>query len=273
MILGFHRPRTVAEALRLRAELGDGVAWLGGGGELNQPRPGCSPEHLVSLDALGLDRVLAVPGAVEIGATCTLQRVLDAPQVPAALREAIGHVQNRNARNLATIGGHLSTSRPTAAAVPALGALEAVVVVADPGGAPVDVPVLDHAGGPRTALVLAVRVPLPPPGRRLRVARFAHTANDVSVATVAVALDRDGDAVRRARIVAGGVDLRPVRLETLERAIEGRPLPDTGVRVDEVEAQVHPRDDLTGSAAWKRRILAVLVVRALAAAWHDAEVV
>ena len=69
MPTGFHRPASVPEALELNATLGEATYFLAGGTELNQKHCPAQPQHLVSLEDLGLGGIAAAIGheAIAIG--------------------------------------------------------------------------------------------------------------------------------------------------------------------------------------------------------------
>jgi putative selenate reductase FAD-binding subunit len=256
----------VEEALRLKADLGDEAAWLGGGTSLLAED--LLPEHVVALSALGLDTVEATPAALRLGATCTLGRLLEDPATPLCIRQAIRHVNNRNVRNQATIGGHVAAGRSCGNVLPVLVALDAVLEVAGREEAG-EVPLTAWLAGDREGLVTAVRVPRSDPPRAVAVGRYARTANAVSVATAAVVLGREGECLSRPAVAVGGVGPHVVRLRALEVALDGLLLP--GIEVLEARAApaLRPVDDLRGSAAWKRRVAATLVARTVHAAWRE----
>jgi len=57
MIEHFHRPGSVREAVALMRKLRGRAAFLAGGTSLNSLEARVHPEHAISLDGLGLDRV------------------------------------------------------------------------------------------------------------------------------------------------------------------------------------------------------------------------
>jgi CO/xanthine dehydrogenase FAD-binding subunit len=88
MIVEYHRPETLETALDLLARPGVVTVPLGGGTILNQPSP--DPVAVVDLQALGLNNLEEKWKKLQLGATVTLQRLLDFEIVP-ALKAAIRH--------------------------------------------------------------------------------------------------------------------------------------------------------------------------------------
>ncbi|HEX2996656.1 MAG TPA: FAD binding domain-containing protein [Anaerolineales bacterium] len=115
MITVYHRPKTLDEALTLLTQ--PNMVPLGGGTLLAHPTP--DPVEAVDLQALGLDTIEKSGNNLEIGATVTLQHLLESEHCPEALKSALKLEAPLNLRNAATVAGTLVTSdgRSTFAAV------------------------------------------------------------------------------------------------------------------------------------------------------------
>src|SRR5512138_3398265 len=103
MILAYHRPKTLDEALTLLTQ--PNAVPLGGGTLLAQAEP--DPVEAVDLQALGLDSVKKQGNSLEIGATVTLQQLLESEHCPEALKSALKLEAPLNLRNAATLAGTL----------------------------------------------------------------------------------------------------------------------------------------------------------------------
>ena len=103
MITTYHRPRTLDEALTLLTRP-DPVP-LGGGTLLS--RPAVDSIEVVDLQALGLDTVKKNGNNLEIGATATLQALLESEHIPEAMKTALKLEAPLNIRNSATVAGTL----------------------------------------------------------------------------------------------------------------------------------------------------------------------
>lgn len=106
MITTYHRPQTLDEALTLLA--GSNARPLGGGTLLSRPQT--DSVEVVDLQSLGLDSVNKKGNDLEIGATATLQALLENGNCPEALKSAIKLEAPINIRNSATIAGTLVSS-------------------------------------------------------------------------------------------------------------------------------------------------------------------
>ncbi len=105
MITIYHRPQTLEEALTLLAQ--PNTVPLGGGTLLAARHPTADSVQAVDLQSLGLDSLTKKGNDLEIGATCTLQTLLENENCPEALKAAIKLEAPINTRNSATTAGTL----------------------------------------------------------------------------------------------------------------------------------------------------------------------
>ncbi|MGB9113561.1 MAG: FAD binding domain-containing protein [Acidimicrobiales bacterium] len=123
----YSRPRELGEALRLLEQ--SGAVAVGGGTEVNS-HDHDQPIAVVDLQELGLDGIeLREPSALHIGATVTLQSLLEHADVPVALRDAARREVPSSLRSRATVGGSVCGQRLDSEVVAALLMHEAVAVV------------------------------------------------------------------------------------------------------------------------------------------------
>ncbi len=105
MIIQYHRPRTLEEALALLSH--PDTRPLGGGTVLTQKSK--ESFSVVDLQALGLDKLHESGNELEIGAATHLQTLLESPLVTKALQAAIRLETPLNLRNMGTVAGTLMT--------------------------------------------------------------------------------------------------------------------------------------------------------------------
>ncbi len=125
MITDYHRPQTLDEALTLLSR--PNVLPLGGGTLLSHPAP--DPVSVVDLQLLGLDSLRVKGNELEIGATVTLQQLLESEHCPEALKSALKLEAPINLRNSATIAGTLVTCDGRSPFATSLLALDAKMTV------------------------------------------------------------------------------------------------------------------------------------------------
>lgn len=106
MISTYHRPQTLDEALTLLTQ--PNTVPLGGGTLLSKATT--DSVAVVDLQRLGLGSLRANGNELVIGATSTLQSLLESEHTPAALKSALKLEAPLNIRNTATVAGTLVTS-------------------------------------------------------------------------------------------------------------------------------------------------------------------
>ena len=271
----YHRPLTLEEAWRLRAEE-PGARLVAGGTDLMvkmMKRRFAVPGALISLRSIPELRGIRWDGGLRIGAMTTLTEVIGHPLVgercPVLARAArtMGRVQ---VRNVATLGGNLCNASPAADMAPPLLVLEAAVVLEGPRGRR-EVPLREFFLGPgKTTLaedevLTAVLVAPPPPGGRAAYLRLGRVRMDLAVAGVAAMLVLEGGSCRRARLAAGAVGPVPMRLAEAEAELEGREVTDAGIARAAAAASraVRPITDLSATEGHRRRLVGVLLRRAV----------
>lgn len=126
MITVYHRPEDLKETLDLLKQ--PDTFPLGGGTLLSKPGP--APIKVVDLQALGLNALTLKGNALEIGATVTLQQLLESPDVPNTLKAAIKLEAPLNIRNTATVAGTLVTVDGRSTFTTVMLALDAKVMLA-----------------------------------------------------------------------------------------------------------------------------------------------
>jgi carbon-monoxide dehydrogenase medium subunit len=277
-------PETLPEALALLAEGARKVTPVSGGTNLivdlrgGRRRPGT----LMNISGMdGLCGIRREDGHLVIGGGVTVAGLLDEPLVTrhaSILKNAASVFGSPLVRNRATVGGNLADASPAADLAPPLLALDAEVELASAEGKR-RVPLEEFMVGVRETLLepqellVAVRCPTPPPHSAGAFYKLGlRKADAVSVVSAAVMVEGDGDGhCRQARIALGAVAPRPIRARAAEDLLRGRPLdPATIAEAARLATEsASPIDDIRGSAAYRRRMIGVLVRRLLAAAAGD----
>jgi CO/xanthine dehydrogenase FAD-binding subunit len=207
------------------------------------------PKTVLMLQHAGLGGIVD-GGTLEIGATATLAAVAGVAPEPLA---AAARIPDYEIRGQGTLGGNIMIGGDLQAALVALGAR---VRSAGAGGERTE-PVAEFITAPGGRLVLSVEVPRPRAGAFVQQRRrHSHTH---PVLTVAVARRTDGSV----HVAVGSLAERApaVACPSVEHALAAGAGPrEAAARVVD---DVSPEDDPLASAWYRRRVLPVLVARAL----------
>lgn len=106
MITTYHRPKTLDEALTLLTQ--PNTVPLGGGTLLSKGTP--DSVSVVDLQLLKLDALRVNSNELQIGATCTLQSLLESEHISDSLKTALKLEAPLNIRNSATVAGTIVAS-------------------------------------------------------------------------------------------------------------------------------------------------------------------
>jgi len=270
----YHCPAGLEEALALLRRSSVRTAPLAGGTLLTahlDPRV----EAVVDLSRLGLDRIEDAGTELRLGAMVRLD-AMAAGALPdrtgRVLAEAARRQPSWQLRNAATLGGTLvSGAFPELDAV--LWALDARVALRGESDGTVGFAAFlkERDRLPPGTLLTGVTVPVLAAGQGAAAARVSRTPADLPSVSTAAFVERRGDLCAAVRLVVTGAAERPVRMPVVEQALTGRVWSDT--LLDRVPglivASVSPPADLRGSRAYRRAMLGICAVRALAAAWSD----
>lgn len=287
MEIKLFRPHSLEEALSQRAEYGQDALPIAGGQSLLVMLRNklIDPKVLLDLEPLRELRG-SQPRAegVSIGAMTTFFDLISSADVQKAspiLAQAAAKVGSTAIRNLGTIGGNLCHNEPGADLPPALLALNASVELRSRKGTR-KVPLKEFFQGYFETAVEAdeilcrVNIPTLPQGACGAYIKHAISPEDLAIAGVAVVIVPDGKnpvSARELRIGLGGVSPVPLRALKAEAALNGRALTDEAIAAaaEIAASETEPMSDPHASAEYRRKMVKVLVRRALAAAIEGGE--
>lgn len=258
----YHRPASVAEAVKLMGEHPDDKVLAGGQSTLPSMKLGLLiPEGFIDLGGISELKGIRVEGSsVVIGAMTTHHAVATSKDVQGmipALAQLAGGIGDRAVRNRGTIGGSLANSDPAAcypAGVLGLGAMihtNTRRIAADDW----------FKGLYETALspgelITAVSFPKP---EKAAWMKFKQPASRFSIVGVFVAKTAGG-----VRVAVTGAGPCAFRVKALEDKLNARFAPES------CDGVIIPADglnsDLHGSAEYRAHLIGVMTRRAVAAA-------
>ena len=250
-------PRSLDEALRLKAEQPEAVPIQGGTDvmvDLNFDR--ARPPALLNLNEVPELRGWSREnGTLRLASGLTYAQAMQLPlaEVALALAEASRTVGGPQIRNRGTIGGNLGTSSPAGDALPPLLVYGAEVELASTRGSRT-VPLVEFLVGPKRntlepdELILAVRLAAPGP-RQTFMKIGPRNAMVIAVVSLALVVDEE---VRASFGSAGPVP-----------GLVSVPLEERDELPERVAEAASPIDDVRGTARYRRHALRVLTARAL----------
>jgi carbon-monoxide dehydrogenase medium subunit len=254
----FHRPKSVADAVKVLRSNQDAKALAGGQSLLPMMKlEMVHPSDLVSLDGIGELRDIRVDGkTLLVGALASHRQVSGSKGIAAlsALASGIGDAQ---VRNRGTIGGSIAHADPAADYPAAILALNATVAT-DRRRIPAD---SFFTGLFRSALepdelVVAVHFPMP---EKCAYAKFANRASKYAVVGVMVAKTAGG-----VRVAVTGAGPSAFRVPAMEAALGKRFAPEAldGITLPPDGLQ----SDSEASAEYRAHLIGVMARRAVASA-------
>lgn len=279
----FHRPRTIQEALELKARHGRQGVPVAGGTDLvvalREESGSLPPLEVIDLTPLEpLRGVREEGGRLRIGPLVThdeIERSRELRRLAPLLPDASSTIGSPQIRNRGTIGGNICTAASCADTLPPLMALGASVTLESVRGRR-EVGIEDLIPAPyRTILesdeiLTGISFPVLVDGERSAFVKLGRrNALSISRMSVAVVLDRGGDRVlRRVRIAAGSVLPTVRRFLEAESRLEGT-MGDRAALEASGQALSRAMVEGTGrrwSTPYKEPVVEVLMRRAVARA-------
>ncbi|HEY6209521.1 MAG TPA: xanthine dehydrogenase family protein subunit M [Gemmatimonadales bacterium] len=277
----YHRPGTLDEALVLMAARAGEARPLAGGQSLIPAMNFrlARPAALVDLNRVAeLAYVRPADGGLRIGAMARQRAVERSPvvqRVTPLLAEAMPFIAHLQIRNRGTVGGSLAHADPAAELPAVMLALDARLEARSSSGARTIAATAFFTGLFGTALApdeLLVEIALPPlpPASGTAFVEVARRHGDYALAGAAVVVTLDGRGrCRDARMALLSVGAGPVLATEAMKVCVGESPSDEMLRAAGETAatrDVDPPSDIHASAAYRRRLVAVLTRRALARA-------
>ena len=243
MITEYHRPKTLPEALQLLSR--PGVIPLGGGTAINTPLFKDKDFAVVDLQNLDLNQITLSGYTLNIGSTATLQQLLESPDSPEALKQAIQREAALNIRNAATVAGTLVSAGGRSAFATAMLALDAKVTVNSDKSTVISL--AEYWALRPQGLITLISIPV---NVKFAYEQVARTPADLPIVCAALALWNSG----RTRLALGGTGQSPLL------AMDG-----TEAAGLESAAQnaFHEANDQWASAEYRMDVAATLAKRCL----------
>ena len=278
----FQAASTVEEAIAAKAEGGDETRFLAGGQSLlpMMKLRFASPAKLIDINRItGLDKIERRNGALHVGALVRHADVAASQEVFGAIASAAPWIADPLVRNLGTMCGSVAHCDPEGDWNSVLLATGADVVACGPRGERT-IAIGDFVRDffenalADDEMVTGLRIAVPSGASGGAYEKLERKVGDYATVGVAAHVELSDEGV----ISAAGLALTAVapintKVAEAEALVTGNP-PSDDLFADAAEvaaAACDPRDDVRGSARWKRRVVAAFTRRALAASVKQAQ--
>lgn len=272
----YHRPDSVAEAVRLLADLGEDARVVAGGHSLipMMKLRMAQPEHLIDLQGLAeLQGISVGGGKVTLGAMVTQAAVIASPELARVcplLKEAALQIADPQVRALGTLGGNVANGDPGNDMPAVMQALDAVYLLRSRGGGR-EVRARDfYEGAFSTALadgeiLTAVRFDAPPPGHGYAYLKQKRKIGDYATAAAAVVLTMSAGRCASAAVALTNLGDTPLLARAAADALVGSALDEAAIAaaVAAAEGITSPAADGRGPAQFRTKLAGVMVRRAI----------
>jgi aerobic carbon-monoxide dehydrogenase medium subunit len=272
----YHRPGSIAEAVRLLGELGDDARPVAGGHSLipMMKLRLATPEHLVDIGRIeGLDAIDRDGGMLVIGAGVTQQRLIASEIVTRTvpiLQETALLIADPQVRYKGTLGGNVANGDPGNDMPALMLALGAVYRLEGADGGR-DIDAVDfYQGAYFTALepgelLTEIRIPIPPDGHGWAYEKLKRKVGDYATAAAAVLLTMDGGRVSDCAIGLTNLSETPLLATAAAEALVGTALePEAVARaVEAARAIMSPAADGRGPVEYRVHVGGIMLERAI----------
>ena len=272
----YHRPGSVADAVKLLADFGDSARPLAGGHSLvpMMKLRLATPDHLVDLhDIADLKGIERQGGRIVIGAMTTQHDLLASQEIASSLpimHEAALQIADPQVRYRGTLGGNVANGDPGNDMPALMMTLGADYELQGPDGIRTIAARDFYQGAYFTALepgeiLTSVSVPVPPAGHGHAYEKLKRKVGDYATAAAAVVLTMDGGKVASCSIGLTNLSETPLLAEDAAQAVIGTSLDEATLKkvADAARAIMEPAGDGRGPAEYRTYVGGVMVVRAL----------
>lgn len=272
----YHRPDSVADAVKLLAELGDEARPLAGGHSLipMMKLRLATPDHLVDLAGIGaLKRIVRDGDRIVIGAMTTQHELLASQTIASALpilHETALLIADPQVRYRGTIGGNVANGDPGNDMPALMLTLGADYTLEGSDGSRTVAAGEFYQGAYFTALepgeiLTSVSIPVPPAGHGYAYEKLKRKIGDYATAAAAVVLTMAGGKVATCSIGLTNLSETALLAEDAAAAVVGTTLDDASLKkaAEAARAIMSPAGDGRGPPEYRKHVGGIMVERAL----------
>jgi aerobic carbon-monoxide dehydrogenase medium subunit len=279
----YHRPATVADAIKLLSTLGDDARPLAGGHSLvpMMKLRLATPEHLIDLHGInGLKGIRRDGANIVIGAMTTQHELLASAEIGQSLpilQETALLIADPQVRYRGTLGGNVANGDPGNDMPALMITLGASYRLEGPSGGRDIAAAEFYQGAYFTALepgelLTSMSIPLPPAGHGYAYEKLKRKVGDYATAAAAVVLTKAGGKIATCSIGLTNVSETPLLAEGAAKAVIGSSLDDATLKKAAAAASaiMSPAADSRGPVEYRKHVGGIMVMRALQRAFAKA---
>jgi len=280
----YRSPSTLEEALGVLAERGDDAKVMAGGQSLIPllKLRFSQPQLILDIGRLpGMAEIKRQDGHIRIGALVRhvdVERSSELAKHLPLMVEAVHWIADPLVRNRGTVVGSVCHADPSGDWGSIMLALNAELVAQSKSGERV-IPIDGFFQGPFTTtlrpdeVATAIRIPLPTGPSGGSYHKLERKVGDFATVAVSVQIELDGRKVKKAGIGMTSVGATNLKAKQAEAGLAGRELTDDVIAeaARRAAAFAEPKDDIRGTAAYKKDVVRVFVQRGLKAALARAQ--
>ena len=281
----YHDPKTLSELVELMSNLED--AKILAGGQSLMPMMNMryvTPEDVIDINGVTeLDFIRLENDHLTIGSMTRQKDILSNQEIfdtAPIFKEALNHVGHIQTRSRGTIGGSLCHLDPSAE-IPALASLyDASLTVVNRQGSreiPIDEWVLAYMmpSISEEEILTSISIPVWKNPHGYAFIEFARRHGDFAVCGAGTLVEIDAnDIISKVAIVVAGVDVKPLRLSTLESDLIGKKATkDTLEYACSSAKKIEAISDIYFSTQYRQRLAGTMVKRSLEVAIERARII
>jgi aerobic carbon-monoxide dehydrogenase medium subunit len=272
----YHRPATLADAVKLLADLGDEARPLAGGHSLvpMMKLRLATPGHLIDLHGVaGLKGIRREGDTIVIGAMTTQHELLGSEEIARSLpilHETALLIADPQVRYRGTIGGNVANGDPGNDMPALMITLGGTYKLEGPSGAREIAAIDFYQGAYFTALepgeiLTSVSVPVPEAGHGYAYEKLKRKVGDYATAAAAVVLTMAGGKVATCEIGLTNLHETPLLAADAAKAVIGTSLDAASLKkaADAAKAIMSPAGDARGPVEYRKHVGGIMVTRAL----------
>jgi carbon-monoxide dehydrogenase medium subunit len=272
----YHRPATLADAMKLLSTLGDEARPLAGGHSLvpMMKLRLATPEHLIDLHGIGGLKGIRRDGSkIVIGAMTTQHELMASEDIAKSLpilRETAQLIADPQVRYRGTIGGNVANGDPGNDMPAVMMTLGASYRLEGTNGSREVAASEFYQGAYFTALepgeiLTSISIPAPPAHHGYAYEKLKRKVGDYATAAAAVVLSMAGDKVATCTIGLTNLSETPLLAIDAAKAVIGTSLDLAMVKKAAAAAQaiMSPAADARGPVEYRKHVGGIMVMRAL----------